>query len=152
MRKCKRVYLEHYTSILKSSKEELEEFYGVPLLLADREQVESFAHQILKGADMEDVALLVVGDPFAATTHSDIVIRAHERGIPVSVVHNASIMSAVAACGLQLYNFGQTVSICFWTDKWRPDSYYEKCVYGALYFIFICLFILFVCVVQDQAK
>jgi diphthine synthase len=35
-------------------------------------------------------------------------------------------MSAVAACGLQLYNFGQTISIPFWTAKWRPDSYYEK--------------------------
>jgi diphthine synthase len=57
--------LHSYTSILQSSKEELEEFYGRPLILADREQVESFAHQILKGADTEDVALLVVGDPFA---------------------------------------------------------------------------------------
>lgn len=65
VRKCSRVYLEHYTSILGSSKEDLEAFYGVPLILADREQVESFAHQILKGSDKEDVALLVVGDPFA---------------------------------------------------------------------------------------
>ena len=42
-----------------------EEFYGVPLIIADREQVESLAHQILKGAEKENVALLVVGDPFA---------------------------------------------------------------------------------------
>ena len=41
-------------------------------------------------------------------------------------MHNASIMNAVAACGLQLYNFGRTVSICFFTDEWRPDSFYEK--------------------------
>jgi diphthine synthase len=65
VKKCARVYLEHYTSILKSSQAELEAFYGRPLLLADRHQVESLAHQILKGADKEDVALLVVGDPFA---------------------------------------------------------------------------------------
>ena len=35
-------------------------------------------------------------------------------------------MSSVAACGLQLYSFGPTISVPFWTDKWRPDSYYDK--------------------------
>ena len=42
------------------------------------------------------------------------------------VVHNASIMNAVACCGLQLYRFGQTVSICFFTPTWRPDSFYDR--------------------------
>ena len=32
----------------------------------------------------------------------------------------------VGCCGLQLYNFGETVSIPFWTDTWSPDSFYEK--------------------------
>lgn len=27
---------------------------------------------------------------------------------------------------LQLYNFGEAVSIVFWTDTWRPDSFYDK--------------------------
>ena len=53
-----------------------------------------------------EIAFLVVGDPFGATTHSDLVLRAKEKGVKVSVVHNASIMSAVGCCGLQLYNFG----------------------------------------------
>lgn len=57
----------------------------------------------------DDVALLVVGDPFGATTHSDMVVRARQMGIRVDVVHNASIMNAVGCCGLQLYRFGQTV-------------------------------------------
>ncbi|KAJ1973771.1 diphthine synthase [Dimargaris verticillata] len=35
-------------------------------------------------------------------------------------------MNAVGACGVQLYNFGQTVSIVFFTDSWRPDSFYDK--------------------------
>ena len=26
----------------------------------------------------------------------------------------------------QLYNYGETVSIVFWTDTWTPDSYYDK--------------------------
>ena len=27
---------------------------------------------------------------------------------------------------LQLYNFGETVSIVLWTDSWKPDSFYDK--------------------------
>lgn len=42
------------------------------------------------------------------------------------VIHNASIMNAVAACGLQLYRFGQAVSLCFFTPTWRPDSFYDR--------------------------
>ena len=65
----------------------------------------------------------VVGDPFGATTHSDLFIRARERGIQTQVVHNASIMNAIGCCGLQLYNFGETISIPFWTDTWQVGTY-----------------------------
>ena len=41
-----------------------EEYYGKPLILADREMVELESDAILNGADQEDVSLLVVGDPF----------------------------------------------------------------------------------------
>ena len=34
------------------------------------------------------------------------------------VIHNASIMNAVGACGLQLYRFGEAVSIVFFTGGW----------------------------------
>lgn len=88
--------------------------------------VETASDDILEGAATDDIALLVVGDPFGATTHADIVIRARELGIPIDVIHNASIMNAVGACGLQLYNFGQTVSIPFWTDTWKPDSWLAR--------------------------
>lgn len=39
---------------------------------------------------------------------------------------NASIMSGIGACGLQLYNFGQTVSMVFFTDSWKPASFYDR--------------------------
>lgn len=42
------------------------------------------------------------------------------------MVHNASVMNAIGVCGLQLYRYGETVSIPFFTDSWRPDSFYEK--------------------------
>uniref|UniRef100_A0A3Q3KWX4 diphthine methyl ester synthase n=1 Tax=Labrus bergylta TaxID=56723 RepID=A0A3Q3KWX4_9LABR len=126
VKSCSRVYLEAYTSILTVGKEALEEFYGKDLILADRDLVEQGADEILKDADVTDVAFLVVGDPFGATTHSDLVLRAVHAGIPYRVIHNASIMNAVGCCGLQLYNFGETVSLVFWTDTWRPESFYDK--------------------------
>ena len=104
--------------------------------------VETESDEILRDADKENVAFLVVGDPFGcvvyldtypissifprATTHADILLRARALKIPVRVIHNASIMNAVGACGLQLYNFGQTVSLVFFTDTWKPDSFYDR--------------------------
>lgn len=126
VRRCGRVYLEAYTSLLPAGREALEKFYGKELILADREMVEQEADSILKDADVSDVAFLVVGDPFGATTHSDLVLRAVNLGIPYRVIHNASIMNAVGCCGLQLYNFGETVSIVFWTDTWKPESFFDK--------------------------
>ena len=43
----------------------------------------------------------------SATTHTDLQLRARTLGITVTVIHNASIMNAVGACGLQLYRFGE---------------------------------------------
>ncbi|KXZ46288.1 hypothetical protein GPECTOR_45g158 [Gonium pectorale] len=107
VRRCSRVYLEAYTSILLCGKEKLEALYGKEVIVADREMVESRAEEILEGADTGDVAFCVVGDPFGATTHTDLQLRARERGIRVAVVHNASVMNAVGACGLSLYRFGE---------------------------------------------
>uniref|UniRef100_G1KBI4 diphthine methyl ester synthase n=1 Tax=Anolis carolinensis TaxID=28377 RepID=G1KBI4_ANOCA len=128
IKQCSRVYLEAYTSILTVGKEALEEFYGKELILADRDVVEQEADTILEDAHLCDVAFLVVGDPFGATTHSDLVLRAVKLGIPYQVIHNASILNAVGCCGLQLYNFGETVSIVFWTDTWKPESFFDKIV------------------------
>ena len=35
-------------------------------------------------------------------------------------------MSAIGATGLQLYHFGQAVSMVFFTDTWKPSSYYDR--------------------------
>jgi len=63
---------------------------------------------------------------YSATTHTDLVLRARSQNIEVKTIHNASIMNAIGCCGLQLYNYGQTVSIVFFTETWRPDSFYPK--------------------------
>ena len=120
------LYLEHYTSVLAVGKERLESLYGKPVILADRETCEDNAQSILDAARAKSVAFLVVGSPFAATTHMDLMIRAQRQGVQTTVSHNASIMNSIAACGLQLYSFGQSVSICLFEGAWRPSSFYEK--------------------------
>ncbi|OLL22809.1 Diphthine methyl ester synthase [Neolecta irregularis DAH-3] len=122
-----RVYLESYTSILPHvSCESLSRFYEKDVIIADREVVESNSDEILRNAGSVNVSFLVVGDPFGATTHTDLVIRAREMNIPVEIIHNASILNVIGACGLQLYNFGQTVSLPFFTETWKPDSWYVR--------------------------
>ena len=46
-----------------------------------------------------------------ATTHTDLQLRARALNIPVKVIHNASVMNAVGACGLQLYRFGEVSTL-----------------------------------------
>ena len=126
------VFLEAYTSILGGvSKERLEQFYGKEVTVADRGLVENEAEDlIIQPAKEKKVAFLVVGDPVCATTHTDLILRAKEVGVTVELVHNASIMGAAGACGLQLYNFGHTVSIPFFDENWRPMSFYPKIKYN----------------------
>ena len=137
--KCAYVYLENYTSVLCCAPSKLEEFYGKKVTICDRAFVESNGVDgMLTQAEKEDVAFLVVGDCFAATTHSDLVLRAHEKKVKVKTYYNASIMNACAGSGLQLYNFGKTVSLCFFTPTWKPDSFYDSIkmnkVNGGLHF------------------
>lgn len=126
IKKVDKVYLENYTSILCSDRNELEKLYGRSVIVCDRDMMEQGCEVILDSAKDGGAAVLVVGDPLNATTHTDLLLRAVSRGIPYQVIHNASIINAVACCGLQIYNFGETVSIPFWTDTWKPESYYDK--------------------------
>ncbi|OJA15031.1 hypothetical protein AZE42_05239 [Rhizopogon vesiculosus] len=126
VKSCSRIYLEAYTSILMVNKDRLEAFYGKQLIIADRDMVELESDEILRDASTENVAFLVVGDPFGATTHTDLLLRARDLQIPTQIIHNASILNAVGCSGLQLYNFGQTVSLVFFTDTWKPDSFYDR--------------------------
>ena len=100
VKRSKKVYLEHYTAILMISQEKLEAFYEREVTLADREFVESGCEEMIELAKTEDVCFLVVGDPFCATTHSDLYLRCIKESVQVQVIHNASIVSAMGCCGL----------------------------------------------------
>lgn len=130
VKSCDRLYLEYYTSILGIDKNKLEAFYGKTIILADRNMVESEAEQLYVTAKTENIGFLVVGDPLCATTHVDLMLRAKAIGVQVEVIHNASAMGAAASCGLQLYQFGYTVSIPLFEGTWRPTSFYERIQYN----------------------
>ena len=78
VKKASKVYLEMYTAILMVSKERLEAFFEKPVIEADRNFVETGCQEMIEAAKDEIVAFLVVGDPFCATTHSDLYIRCLE--------------------------------------------------------------------------
>jgi len=125
IKKASKVYLEGYTLILQKPIEELEKFYGKKITLLDRKGVEQDAEEtFLAEAQKEAIALLVVGDPLTATTHTDIIDRASQLGIKTVIVHNASILSAVGSTGLQVYKFGKTTSIPFPEVGFEPESPY----------------------------
>ena len=119
------VYLEVYTSKLNCSLINLAKQYNKQIILADRNMVEGDNNEILEHAKEMDVAFLVIGDPFSATTHLDMMMRAKKQGIRVTTTNNASILTAVGITGLQLYKFGKTTSVPYPEDNFQPETAYD---------------------------
>ncbi len=108
------VLLEHYTNVMPGlSLESLGKLVGKEIRVVGRREVED-GREILDAASRSEVALLVAGDPFVATTHVDLRLRAIKRGIRIEVVNAPSIISvAPGAVGLQNYKFGRSATITF---------------------------------------
>ncbi len=125
IRQCDTIYLENYTSLLQCTKQDLETLYQKSITLADRNQSENFDHQLLSEAKTKSIAFLIIGDPIAATTHIELFKQAKQQHIPVQVIHNASILTAIGITGLQLYKFGRTISIPFLEDIPQLETPYH---------------------------
>ena len=118
------ILLEKYTSkLIGSSKEKIEELIGKKIQFANRDFLES--EKILATAKNNKIALLIAGDPMVATTHSQLILDAKKQGIKTKIIHNASIYSAVAETGLQIYKFGRSATITFWQDNYKPTSWFD---------------------------
>ncbi|CTQ40841.1 diphthine synthase [Babesia microti strain RI] len=129
LKNCKHIYLESYTSILMDSDtNQLESLIGKTVIIVDRYFVEMKFESILQDSILNNIALLIVGDVFAATTHTDLYLRGIKQGIPIKIVHNISIINAISVTGLQLYRFGQIVSIPFFEESWKPTSFVDKII------------------------
>jgi len=126
IKSCDKIYLEHYTSILAVKKDKLETLYGKEVMVATRDLVEKEAEEkLIIPAKTKNIALLVVGDIFGATTHADLLIRARDHDVDVVPIFNASVMNAIGIVGLELYKFGKTTSIVFPDDDWLPQTPYD---------------------------
>lgn len=112
VKSCDYIYLENYTSKLDCSLDKLEELYGKKVILAEREFVED-GEVILSQSVGNNVALLIIGDVFGATTHISLFKEAKERDVKVEIVNNASVLNAVGVVGLELYKYGKVASIPF---------------------------------------
>jgi diphthine synthase len=125
VKRCEHVYLESYTSILQVPISKLEEFYGKKIILADRQFVERRAYEMLECAKTKDIAFLVIGDIFGATTHMDLLLRAKKENIECHFINNASIINAIGIVGLELYKYGKTTSMPFPTESFNPETAYD---------------------------
>jgi diphthine synthase len=121
-----RVYIELYTSVWRG-KERLEKVIGKPIVELKRVDLEQHAEKIVEEARENDVVVLIPGDPMIATTHSILIEQAKKAGIEARIVHNASIVSAIAETGLHIYKFGATATVPFRekTGGKLPESVYD---------------------------
>lgn len=121
------VYAEFYTAILAGTRhEELEDFLQCRVEALPREGVEAGGRALVEEASTRDVVLLTAGDPLAATTHTELVLRAREAGVKVGVIHAPSILSAAPGLvGLQHYKFGRTPTLVRPEEGWFPTSMFD---------------------------
>lgn len=123
IKESKEVFLEYYTSFYQDSFEDLEEFIGKKITVCDRDDIESqIETKILKPAKEQDIALLIIGDPLIATTHTDLLLRCRELGVEAKTYHNISIGNLITDTGLQFYKFGKITSIPFFNEKFMPRT------------------------------
>ena len=110
-----RVFAETYTSRLVGAElDDVADALGVEIELRDRAGVERDPEPILDAAADGDVVFCTPGDPLIATTHTDLRLRAADRGVDTRVHHGVSAESAVASLtGLQNYRFGRAVTLPF---------------------------------------
>jgi len=105
---------EAYTTwIPEEIRRELEQIIGREIIWLARKDLEELSDQFIMKAKQARVVLLVGGDPFIATTHMALRVRAAELGVGSHVIHAPSIYSVVCSTGLFSYKFGRTISIPF---------------------------------------
>src|SRR5918996_1154944 len=115
LRRCNIIHIERFTGYLSDT-----DLNEIKLYCKREENVVNIVgrlfvedgREILEQAVSNDVAMVVYGDVFIATTYIDLFIRATKRRIKVEVIHSASgITSLIGESGLQIYKFGRSSTI-----------------------------------------
>lgn len=122
-----KVYLDLYTGLWNGSLKNLEEIVGKNIEKLNRKDLEDDSKKIIDESRKKNVVILVQGDPLVATTHISLIVEARKNGVKTKIVHNSSVVSAIAETGLHIYKFGATVTIPFMekTKGQLPESVYE---------------------------
>jgi diphthine synthase len=128
LRAAREVFAEEYTATAPAGTlARLGRALGRSVTVLDRTSLESERPILDALARSDRVALLVVGDPFAATTHVALRVAAERAGHTSRYVPNASILTVAASfLGLQHYRFGRVVSLPFSEPGFDPTSPIEQ--------------------------
>jgi len=110
-----RVFGEFYTSrLVGTDRASLEGFHDTEIEVRDRAGVEQDPTPVLDAAEDADVVFLTAGDTMVSTTHTDLRLRAHDRGIETRIVEGTTAQTAAASLtGLQNYRFGKATTLPF---------------------------------------
>ncbi|OLS28072.1 MAG: Diphthine synthase [Candidatus Heimdallarchaeota archaeon LC_3] len=113
------IFFEIYTNFpFEDSLKDLENVLQKKIIPISRTRVEDESTEFLKAIKNNNVALLISGDPFIATTHHSLWLEASNLEIDVEVINNISIYNLVPSLtGLSAYKFGKISSITF------PDNF-----------------------------
>jgi len=123
-----KVFIDTYTGIVEGIEQLIKDLErrGKKVILAKREDLEGKSIDLLVSeARARNIAILVPGDPFIATTHDAIRVEALKKGVTVRVVNGLSIYALAASrSGLQAYRFGKTVTLVY-PNHFKPYSTIE---------------------------
>ncbi len=115
IRKADRAFAEFYTSRLAGTTvADLEAYHDTAIEVRDRGGVEGDPEPVLAAGADGDAVFLTAGDTMISTTHVDLRLRAHERGIDTRIIHGTTAQSAASSLsGLQNYRFGMATTVPF---------------------------------------
>ena len=106
------VYLEQFTSpISKTELAKIKKMSQGQFKIVKRWLVED-GSEILRNAKKNNVVLLSYGDPYVATTHTELRTRAAEERIATRSIHaSSSLTSIIGECGLHFYKIGRIATV-----------------------------------------
>jgi diphthine synthase len=128
IREADELLIETYTSFIpKEYMDFIEKQAGRKPTPLARKDLEDNLRQTVALAKNQKVVLLVPGDPLIATTHSIILNEAKAQGVKCEVIHAPSVFSAaIGESGLDVYKFGPTVTLTFWSEKYKPKAFIDS--------------------------
>ncbi len=121
------VFLENYTSQYSQGNiTQLEKIIGKKFQIIGRVGVEEQFESALLSAKKNTISLMIFGNALTATTHLQVLLDAKQNNIKYKIIPGISITNTIAESGLDEYKFGRTVTICYHTKNFKPESFYDQ--------------------------